>query len=88
MIGGVYMLRAIRDILHGAAREELREAKDATSWWRRLPFAVLVLGLIYFGIFPNTLSNRIRPAAAEVVRLAKNTGPAPAAKAVTTAHAK
>ncbi len=87
VIGGVYMLRSIRDILHGAPREELREARDAVSWWRRLPFAVLVLGLIYFGIFPNTLANRIRPAAAEVVRLAKNTGPAPTAKAATATPA-
>ncbi len=88
VIGGVYMLRAIRRILHGEARPELAEARDAATWWRRLPFAILVAGLLFFGIFPNTLANRIRPAAVDVVRLATKSGPAPAVKAAPAAHAK
>ena len=71
-----------------AMTHQVAEARDAATWWRRLPFAILVAGLLFFGIFPNTLANRIRPAAVDVVRLATKSGPAPAVKAAPAAHAK
>ena len=71
VIGGVYMLRAIRQVLHGEERPELAGAFDAPGWWRRLPFILLAAGLVYFGIFPRVLSERIRPVAEDIVRAAR-----------------
>jgi NADH-quinone oxidoreductase subunit M len=87
VIGGVYMLRAIRRILHGEARAEFKDVLDATSFWRRLPFALLTAGLLYFGIYPNTLTDRIRPSVSEVIRRA-TTLTAPAASATPVPAAK
>ncbi len=77
IIGGVYMLRAIRSVLHGKLPDELQGVTDATSAWRRLPFALMVGGLLFLGIFPSTVTRRVEPEVARVVKLARP----PAAKA-------
>jgi NADH-quinone oxidoreductase subunit M len=84
IIGGVYMLRAIRDLLHGPVRPEFAKAADAGNLWRQLPFAVLIGALLWFGIAPGTLVERIKPAVAEVVKSASAKSPAAATPA---AHA-
>ncbi|MFM8358153.1 MAG: NuoM family protein [Verrucomicrobiota bacterium] len=79
VIGGVYMLRAIRQVLHGEGREEWADVWDASGLWRKLPYALLVAGLVFFGVFPGVLSERIKPAAAAVAgQAARTTAPAPA----------
>ena len=86
IIGGVYMLRAIRDLLHGPVRPEFAKAADAGNLWRQLPFAVLIGALLWFGIAPGSLVERIKPAVAEVVKSASAKSPAatsPAAHAPT-----
>ena len=65
LIGGVYMLRAIRDLLHGPVRAELPKGGDAGPW-RRVPFLTLLAALIFFGVNPASLVDRITPAAAAV----------------------
>jgi len=66
IIGAVYMLRAIRDILHGPLSEHLSAVRDATMW-RKVPFALLLAGLLGFGIFPKTLTDKIKPSAESII---------------------
>jgi NADH-quinone oxidoreductase subunit M len=75
IIGGVYMLRAIRNVWHGELKVEHIKALDAVSAWRKLPFALLAAGLIYFGVFPYQLSERIRPSALAIAQAASGTSP-------------
>ena len=68
------MLRAIGSILHGPIPAELESASDAGTgialYWRSVPYAVLLIPLIYFGISPDTLVQRIEPAVRLVVKAA------------------
>ncbi len=79
LIGGVYMLRAIRSLLHGPVRAGLESASDAGSgialYWRSLPYAVLLVPLIFFGISPDTLVRRIEPAVIPIVKSASASTP-------------
>jgi NADH-quinone oxidoreductase subunit M len=67
VIGGVYMLRAIRNVLHGPLAAEWEHVADASNPWRRLPFVLLVTLLLIFGFFPRLLTDKIKPVAAEIV---------------------
>jgi NADH-quinone oxidoreductase subunit M len=67
VIAGVYMLRAIRDIWHGD--KEWNGITDALTFWRKLPYALLLASLIIFGCFPRLLTDNIRASVAPVVRM-------------------
>jgi NADH-quinone oxidoreductase subunit M len=69
VIGAVYMMRAVRDLLHGPARERWAGLSDA-NLWERVPLILLLLSLLAFGIVPGSLTEKIRPAAALVVERA------------------
>ena len=60
IIGAVYMLRAIRTILHGALPEKYANVADAHAW-RKMPFVLLLACLICFGCFPRLLTEKIKP---------------------------
>ena len=77
VIAAIYMLRAVRDILHGPLPDDLAAVTDAQGWWRKLPFALLFISLLIFGIWPRTLTEKIQPAAQQIVTMA-NSGKAPA----------
>ncbi len=114
IIGAVYMLRAIRQVLHGKLSPEwkqldefrtaeelpagevegheastagttltwvLHSALGGTLWsyWRRMPYALLLILLIIFGFAPSILSTRIEPAVKEIVKAATHTSAQPAA---------
>jgi NADH-quinone oxidoreductase subunit M len=64
VIGGVYMIRAIRQLLHGPLPERWANLADTANAWRKLPFALLLGCLFWFGAFPSTLTRRIEPALA------------------------
>ncbi|HWD18844.1 MAG TPA: NADH-quinone oxidoreductase subunit M [Verrucomicrobiae bacterium] len=68
VIGGVYMTRAIRNILHG--EKEWPNILDATSLWRRLPFGLLLAGLLLFGCFPRLLTDGIKVSVEPIVGMA------------------
>ena len=70
VVGAIYMLRAVRNILHGPVAEDLPEVKDA-GLWRKLPFALLLASLLLFGIMPRLLTTKIEPAVKEIVAMAK-----------------
>lgn len=76
VIAAIYMLRAVRAILHGPLPDELIAIGDAQGWWRRLPFALLFITLILFGIWPRALTEKIQPSAQRILEMAtRNTLP-------------
>jgi NADH-quinone oxidoreductase subunit M len=88
IIGAVYMLRAVRHIFHGPVSSRWDEVRDAVDPWRRLPFALLLVSLLLFGVMPRLLTDKIKPATAAVVSSVNpNPGAQPAAGAVQTAQA-
>jgi NADH-quinone oxidoreductase subunit M len=70
IIGAVYMLRAVRSVLHGPLPEKWTGIADAAHMWRKLPFLLLLASLMVFGCFPRFLADKIKPDAAHVVGLA------------------
>ncbi|HEY0456986.1 MAG TPA: NADH-quinone oxidoreductase subunit M [Verrucomicrobiae bacterium] len=81
VIGAIYMLRAIRSIWHGPAHENWNSVQDA-SLWRKVPFALLLVALILFGCFPGLLTEKIKPSAELILKMAK---PEPKAETKTAA---
>ena len=68
VIGALYMLRAVRRILHGPVSSEFENVKDAGGqsirgfgWWPKLPYALLVVALLVFGFAPRLLVDKIEP---------------------------
>ena len=79
------MLRAVRNILHGTLPSEFSNIADAQGWWRKLPFALLFVTLLIFGVWPRMLTDKIQPAAQRIVTMA-NAGSTSAPSAVTTTN--
>ena len=77
VIGGVYMLRAIRNIWHG--EKSWPGISDPAKGWRRLPFGLLLACLIALGCFPFLLTDKIAISVAPVARMASGQ-PRPAPK--------
>jgi len=69
VIGGVYMTRAIRTTLHGPLPARWNELRDAT-FWRRVPFVLLLASLFIFGCFPKLLTDKIQPDVKPLITLA------------------
>jgi len=67
IVGGVYMLRALRSMLHGPLPEKWALVADAPHFWRRMPFVLLLACLLIFGFFPRLLADKIQPSVAPVV---------------------
>jgi NADH-quinone oxidoreductase subunit M len=70
IIGAIYMTRAIRNVLHGPLPEKWSKISDATSLWRKLPYALLLASLFVFGCFPKLLTEKITPDAGKIVSMA------------------
>jgi NADH-quinone oxidoreductase subunit M len=73
VIGGIYMTRAIRTVLHGPLLEKWNSLVDA-NLWRKLPYALLLAGLLVFGFVPKLLTEKINPDAQKIVQAFINTG--------------
>ena len=89
VIGAVYMLRAVRDVLHGPLPGALSAVPDA-NLWRKLPFALLLASLLLFGVWPALLTEKIKPSVALIIeRQTKPSDARPLEKApVKSAQAK
>ena len=59
VVGAVYMLRAVRAVLHGPLNPGCAAVNDAPHLWRKLPFALLVAALLVFGCAPRLLTDKI-----------------------------
>jgi len=70
LIAAIYMLRAMRNILHGPLPENWSAIPDAANAWRRLPYALLLASLLVFGCFPRLLTDKITPDAQKIINLA------------------
>lgn len=69
VIGAVYMLRAVRAVMHGALPEKWNDVTDPGAW-RKVPFVLLLASLLILGCAPRLLSDKIKPDAEKIVRLA------------------
>lgn len=67
LVGAIYMLRAVRRILHGPMPERWAAVADAPNFWRKAPFALLIAALLVFGCFPSLLANKIQPSVQPIV---------------------
>ena len=67
VIGAVYMLRAIRNILHGPLNEEFARLRDVD--FSQVSLAILVICLLGIGIFPRMLTDKVKPRVAEIVKM-------------------
>jgi NADH-quinone oxidoreductase subunit M len=67
VIGGVYMTRAVRNVLHGPLPEKWNGLADAGHLWRKLPYALLLASLFIFGFWPRLLTEKINPDAEKVL---------------------
>jgi NADH:ubiquinone oxidoreductase subunit 4 (subunit M) len=67
IIGAVYMLRAIRALLHGPLPDQWTGVADAPNFWRKVPFILLLASLLVFGCFPRLLTDKIEPSVSEKV---------------------
>jgi NADH:ubiquinone oxidoreductase subunit 4 (subunit M) len=70
VIGAVYMLRAIRHIVHGPMPEHWSRAQDAQGPLRKLPFILLGATLLVFGCFPSLLTEKIKWSVEPIVKMA------------------
>lgn len=68
VIGGVYMLRAIRKIWHG--EKQWPGISDPAGPWRKFPYTLLILSLIVLGCFPRLLTDSIQDSVEPVVMMA------------------
>jgi NADH-quinone oxidoreductase subunit M len=77
VIGAVYMLRAIRNIVHGPMPEHWERVRDAEGVLRKAPFVLLGVTLLVFGVRPGLLTEKIKWSVEPIVAAAN-----PAAKPV------
>jgi NADH-quinone oxidoreductase subunit M len=77
VIGAIYMLRAVRSLLHGTLPDKWVHLSDAPHLWRKLPFVLLIACLLVFGWFPTLLTEKIKPRAAEIAQAGTKTGSPP-----------
>jgi NADH-quinone oxidoreductase subunit M len=66
VIGAIYMMRAIRDVLHGEPLPRWATVKDA-GLLEKVPYVLLLGALLVFGFFPRLLTDRITPVAQAIV---------------------
>jgi NADH-quinone oxidoreductase subunit M len=69
LIGALYMLRAVRAVLHGPLPERWNHLTDANGW-RRIPHVILLASLLVFGFFPRLLTDKVTPQVAKTLNLA------------------
>jgi NADH-quinone oxidoreductase subunit M len=73
VIAAVYMLRAVRSILHGPLPEAFVNISDAKLG--KIPLALLLITLLWFGIWPRALTKKITPAAERIVQMISRPSP-------------
>jgi NADH-quinone oxidoreductase subunit M len=85
VIGAVYMLRGIRNVLHGPLPDKWMAVAESTWPLRKVPYLALLISLLIFGFFPRLLTDKIKPSAQAIVAMATapagNAAPAVVAQA-------
>src|SRR5579884_3555621 len=75
VIGAVYMMRGIRNVLHGPLPETWMAVAESTWPLRKIPYLALLISLLVFGFFPSLLSNKIEPSAKKIVAIVQGQKP-------------
>ena len=70
VIGAIYMLRAVRSILHGPVSDNQTPIVDPVSIWRKFPYVLLLASLLLVGFVPSLLTDKIKPSAQSIVEMA------------------
>lgn len=72
IIGAVYMLRAVRAVMHGSERKNTTYATNVTDadLWRKVPYVLLIASLLVFGFFPRLLTEKVKPVTEQIVNMA------------------
>ena len=71
VIGAVYMLGAIRSVLHGKLPDRMAAVRESSWPITHLPYVILLVALIWFGFFPSQLADKIRPDAQHLLSMAR-----------------
>lgn len=78
VVAAIYMLRGVREVLHGPLAVRWQQVQDLSGWWARLPYTLLLGALLVFGFYPPLLTRPVEPAVTAMVRQAGYDVPAPA----------
>src|SRR5208283_244691 len=70
LIGALYMLRAMRNVLHGPLPAKWANMPDA-NLWRKVPYVLLLASLFVFGCFPRLLTEKITPDVEKIVEVVR-----------------
>jgi NADH-quinone oxidoreductase subunit M len=84
VIGGLYMMRAIRNILHGPRGDDWAKASDVSPLIATA-LGLLLAALLVFGFAPRLLTNGIEDEVTKIVDLAKSSAIASQAQATEAA---
>jgi NADH-quinone oxidoreductase subunit M len=72
VVGAIYMLRAVRNVLHADLSPRWAHISDA-NLWRKLPFALLIVSLLVFGCWPRLLTEKLQGPVQAIVDMANPT---------------
>ncbi|MEJ5236811.1 MAG: NADH-quinone oxidoreductase subunit M [Limisphaera sp.] len=67
VVGAVYMLRAVRAVVHGPVPAAGQLGQDIQGWSGRWPYALLLAGLLCFGWLPQILVGKVEPAVVKML---------------------
>jgi NADH-quinone oxidoreductase subunit M len=67
VVTATYLLRAVRASFFGPFDEKWSMLKDATTLWRKFPYALLLAALLVVGFYPRILTDIIQKSVAGVV---------------------
>ncbi len=78
VVGAIYALRAVRNIWHGQLSPDwvsapLLDVRDTPqrslfNAWRKVPFLLLLAGLLTFGVWPQLLVGKVGPGVARILK--------------------
>ncbi len=68
VVTATYMLRMIRNVFFGEMKPEWNKIEDAQGFWGKLPYGLLVIVLLIFGIWPSLLLDMIRPTTESLIQ--------------------
>ena len=61
ILAALYLLWAYQRVFHGPAEGENADMKDLTAW-ERLMILPLVVGIVFLGVYPKPMLERMEPA--------------------------
>ena len=69
VVTATYLLRAVRTSFFGPFDEKWSMLKDATTLWRKFPYALLLAALLVVGFYPRILTDIIQKSVQRIVAM-------------------